>query len=197
MVVAAKARLLMHLHERDEAIGLLTGVSAFEDALSNPFFLSALVTVLVDLGRLEEARRYFTRWPQPGTGFLYWSIAGRVFEVADRDDRSAVKACDEALSIWPGPVEWSIMHRKAQCLARLGDRSTADAMLKEAKRIELLMEPEVHQKLLLAMADLSSRESLLEMVRFYQSINRQREAECWKDATDRLPPPPNKLQSLR
>ena len=197
MVVAAKARFLIHLHKRDEAVGLLTGFSANEEALGNPYFLSALVTVLIDLGRLDEARRYFARWPQPGTGFLYWSVASRIFEVADRDDRSAVNACDAALSIWPGPVEWSIMHRKAQCLARLGDRSTADAMRKEAKRIELLMEPEVHQKLLLALTDLSSRESLLQMVRFYQSINRQREAECWQEVIDRLPSPPNKVYSPR
>ena len=197
MVVAAKARLLMRLYKRDEALGLLTEVSANEDAISNPFFLSALVTVLMDLGRIEEARRYFVRWPQPGTGFLYWSIAGRVFEVADRDDKSAVKACDEALSVWPGPVEWRIMHRKAQCLARLGDRAAADAMLKEAKRIELLMEPEVHQKLLLALTDLSSPEPLREMVEFYHSINRPREAECWNEVIDRLPSSPEKVHSLR
>ena len=197
MVVAANARFLLHLHERDEAIKVLTGISATEEAISNPFYLSAMVTVLMELGRLDEARSYFGRWPQPGTGFVYWSVAGRVFEVADRNDSSAVKAFDDALSIWPGPVEWSIMHRKAQCLARLGDRSAADAMLKEAKRIELLMEPEVHQKLRLAMADLSSRESLLEMVEFYQLINRQREAECWQRVIDRLPSLPIRVYSGR
>lgn len=197
MVVAAKARLLLHLRERDEAIRLLMGISDDQDALSNPFYVAALVTGLLDLGRLDEARSYFEKWPQPHAGFLYWSVAGRVFEVVDRDNMAAVNACNEALAIWPGPVEWSIMHRKAQCLARLGDRTGADTMLKEAKRIELLMEPEVHKKLLLAMEDLSSRQSLLQMVEFYQAINRQREAECWKDVIDRLPPPQFKVYSGR
>ncbi len=197
MVVTAKARLLMHLREHEEALRLLLEISESNEALCDPQYLSALVTVLIDLGRTDEVRKYFETWPQSAGGFIYWHTAGLVFDVVDRDDTSAVKAYDSALSVWPGPAEWSIMHRKAQCLARLGDRTGADAVRDEARRIELLMETEVHQKLRLAMADLTNPEALQQMVRFYLSLRREREAKCWQDAIDRLPLQTGKVYSPR
>jgi hypothetical protein len=79
------------------------------------------------------------------------------------------------------------MHRRAQCLSRLGNRDAADSTRTESRRVELLMEPEIHQKLLRVLIDLSDREALQEMVSFYRSLNRNREANLWLEVIERLP----------
>jgi len=187
MVCAALASWLIDANERDDALLQLTRNGLSSEAFQNPHYVAAMVKVLIELGRLDEAKASFVRWPQPLEGFLYWQTAGRFFEVVDRNDKAAVEAYDKALSVWPGPADWSIMHRKAQCLNRLGNREAAETVRVEAKRIELLMETEVHRTLRLAVLDLRNPNSLRQMVEFYQAIHCTREAKCWQNAFDRLP----------
>lgn len=186
MVVAAYARWLLHARERDQAADLLKNFPAFDTALGDPYFVSVLVDLMIDLGRLDDARLYFDRWPLPRDGFLYWQTAGRVFEIVERNDKSAVDAYDRALAIWPGPAEWSVMHRRAQCLSRLGDRLNAELGRQESKRIELLMDTDVHKKLRLALVDLKSVDTMKQMVSFYTALHRSQEAKCWQSELDRL-----------
>ena len=187
MICAALASWLIDVLERDEALLLLTRDGLSAEAFQNPHYVAAMVKVLMELGRLDEARDHFERWPEPLEGFVYWRTAGRLFEVADRNDKAAVEAYDKALSVWPGPADWSMMHRKAQCLNRLGIRDAAETVRVEAKRIELLMETEVHRTLRLALLDLRNPSSLRQMVEFYQAIRCELETKCWQNALDRLP----------
>ena len=78
------------------------------------------------------------------------------------------------------------MHRRAQCLARLGDREEAEKGRQESKRIERLMETEIHNKLRLALVDLKDPGTLKMMVEFYRSLNRARESTCWQTELERL-----------
>jgi len=187
MMVAANARWLLHVNQREEALRTLEGMTDRAAAAREPFYVAAMVSVLMELGRTNEAREWFSKWPGKKAGFLYWSTAGRFFEVVERDTKSAVDHFTRALAVWPGPADWSLMHRRAQCLSRLGDREAAEAARAESRRIELLMESEVHQKLLRVLLDLSDPVALQEMVSFYQELNRQREVELWEQVIERLP----------
>ncbi len=186
MVRAALASWLTRERERDEALRVLTQKPVPEDVFENPHYVSAIVIVLMELGRLDEAQDCFKRWPPPLEGFLYWRAAGRISEIIDRDDAAAIEAYDKALSIWPGPVDWTIMHRKAQCLSRLGQRDAAEEVRVEEKRIEFLMEIDIQRSLRLAIVDLTNQDSLQQMVDFYQAIHCEQESNCWRDAIDRL-----------
>jgi tetratricopeptide (TPR) repeat protein len=186
MVVAALGQWYLRNRQRDDALSILQGIQDKQETTQSPFYLASMIAVLIDLGKLAEARSHLSLWPNQDRGHLYWATAGRVFDVADRNDAAAVDAYDHAISLWPGPVEWPMMHRKAQCLSRLGRKEEADSMRMESKRIELLMEAEVHQRLRQAMADLESPETVHQMVEFYEAIHRPREVNCWRDVLERL-----------
>lgn len=187
MIVAAYARWLLHVNQREEASRVLNGFADRRAAEGEPFFVAASVSVSIELGQLDEAREWFLKWPGDKKGFLYWSTAGRYFDLVERDWKSAADNYSRALTVWPGPADWSLMHRQAQCLSRLGEREAAEVARAESRRIELLMEPVVHQKLRKVLVDLSDRIALQEMVSFYRSLNRDREANLWLDVIARLP----------
>ena len=48
------------------------------------------------------------------------------------------------------------------------------------------MEPEVHQRLRTALADLNSQETALQMIEFYNQLERKGEAEEWQKVLDEL-----------
>lgn len=176
----------MHNHQRDEALQLLLRIRDRDDAFQSPFYVATLVAVMLEIGKLDEAKSELERWPQPTEGYAYWSTAAKVFEVIDRDAAAAVAAYDRALAVWPGPAEWSLMHRKAQCLARLGKKAEAESVRNDAKRVELQMEALTHQKLRAALANLDSPDTATQMLDFYQSLNREQEATCWQNVLNRL-----------
>ncbi len=186
VVVAANARALLDSRERDAAVELLLGVENLDSAIQNHFFLFTLIEAMLELGRLEEAKSFFGKWRTSRDGYFFWRTAGRIAEIAERNDKPAVEAYDKALNIWPGPAEWTLMHRRAQCLARLGDREEAEKGRQESKRIERLMETEIHNKLRLALVDLKDPGTLKMMVEFYRSLNRARESTCWQTELERL-----------
>jgi tetratricopeptide (TPR) repeat protein len=187
LIVAANARWLLHVNQRDEALRVLVELTARDVTEKEPFYVAAMISVLIELGRIEEAKQWFSKWPGEKAGYLYWTTAGRFFEVAERDAKTAVEHYSKALNVWPGPADWSLMHRRAQCLSRLGDRQAAETARAESRRVELLMESDVHQKLLRVLLDLSDRAALQEMVTFYQSLHREQEAKLWTEVIERLP----------
>jgi len=186
LIVAALAQWYLRNHQRDEALQILMRIRNRNEALQSPFYVATSVAVLLEMGKLDEAKSNLEQWPKPTEGFVYWSTAGKVFDLVDRDDAAAVSAYDRALAIWPGPAEWSLMHRKAQCLARLGKKAEAEAVRNEARRVELQMEATAHQELRAALANLDSPETSTQMIDFYESLNREQEASCWRDIRNRL-----------
>lgn len=186
MVVAAMGQWYLRNRQREDALQVLKGISPESGAMKLPFYVSTLVSVLLDLGSLEEARTVFQEWPHPGYGYDYWIAAGRIRDLADRNNEAAIKAYDRALAIWPGQVDWPTMHRKSQCLARQGNKAAADTMREQSRSIELMMEPDVHQRLRAAMADLENPSTAAQMSEFYAKIRRDREAAEWRKVFDRL-----------
>lgn len=194
-VVAALAQWYLRHRQRAEALELLMTIASDPQAAQDQFYLMTLCAAYLDLGRLAEARQAFERWPEPHSGFLYWSTAGRIFDLVDRDDPSAIDAYNKALAIWPGPAEWTLRHRKAQCQARHGDRAASVREREEAKVVEQLMEQPVHQKLRNALADLSRPETARQMAEFYDVLGRSREAKCWRELEVRLSARPASIYS--
>ncbi len=186
MVVAALAQWHLRNRKRDEAMAILRSVAEKDDAKNDSFFLSIFISALIETGELETAKQQFLLWPKGKNGYDYWVTFGRISDLVDRDNKAAGQAYDEALKIWPGPVDWPTMHRKSQCSARMGERDRATEERARSKKIESLMEPEVHQRLRKALADLTSQDTALQMLEFYKQLDRRGEAEEWQKVLDEL-----------
>ncbi len=182
---AAEASFMIHLRDREPAIALLRDQWQRPGGASNDFLMSTLIDVLLETGRLDEAQVIFERWPA-GSSFRWLRTAGRMQQIVYQQDAEAVELFDRALPVWPGPIDWSMLHFKAQSLAKLGRREESEAVRLRAREIELLMELPVHQELRQALADLQRPENLRKMANFYRKIGREREASEWDRHRERL-----------
>lgn len=189
----ARAAFLVHLRDRETALQVLEAVSANPDAVTNIFFLATWIDLLLELGRLDDAKAWFERWGAAKDHFLYHRTAGRVLQIVDRNDQAAISELNQALEIWPGPVDWSLLHFRAQSEARLGQREAAEKSRARAKEIELLMELEAQQPLRRALLDLSRADNVGVLAEFYRQLNRPREVEAWKQLQADLPSPGQKV----
>jgi len=185
LTAAAEAHFMIHLRDRDPAIELLLKQWQRPGAITQDFLMSTLVDVLLETGRLDEAQVIFERWT-PGQSFQWLRTAGRMQQIVYQQDAEAVQLFEKALPIWPGPIDWSLLHFKAQSLAKLGQRTDSETARVRAKEIELLMELEVHRELRQALLDLRRPENLQKMEDFYRKIGRDREANEWKKHLERL-----------
>jgi tetratricopeptide (TPR) repeat protein len=104
-----------------------------------------------------------------------------------RRDEQALECFERALSVWPGPAEWSLLHFRAQSLARLGKRDEAEQSRILARKIESKMELSVHQNLRTLLLDLDEPGVLRTMANFYRSLGRDWEAEEWSRLATELP----------
>lgn len=184
--LTAKAAFLMHLRDREAAGKLLDEAELREDAASDPFFLATRISHFLDLGKLREAQELFDRWNAPKEGYLYLKTLGRIQQLVLRQDKEAVESFEQAMKIWPGPMDWSNLHFKAQSMARLGDRTGAAQTRARAKEIELLMELDVHRRLRMAMQNLKRPESFIAFEEFYLKLGREREAAAWQSRRQAL-----------
>ena len=116
-----------------------------------------------------------------------------MLQIVDRNDQAAISELNQALEIWPGPVDWSLLHFRAQSEARLGQREAAEKSRARAKEIELLMELEAQQPLRRALLDLSRADNVGVLAEFYRQLNRPREVEAWKQLQADLPSPGQKV----
>ncbi len=189
-ILAVNAAHLIQLRDRESALPLLERTQATDAARSSDFFLSTWLNLLLELGRLPEAQTWFEAWNGTRSGHLYERTAGRMEQTVYRRDELALQHFDRALSVWPGPMDWSLMHFKAQSLARLGRRQEADQTRARAKQIELLMELPVHQKLRQLLLNLNDPATLREMENFYRALDRSWEADEWSRLAADLPSAP-------
>jgi hypothetical protein len=185
LTAAAEAHFMIHLRDRDPAIDLLLRHWQRPGANTNDFLTSTLVDVLLETGRLDEAQVIFERWT-PSEGFQWLRTAGRVQQIVYQQDSEALELFERARPIWPGPIDWSLLHYEAQSLARLGRRSESESARARAKEIELLMELDVHRELRQALLDLRRPQNLQKIQDFYQKIGRDREANEWNRHRTRL-----------
>jgi tetratricopeptide (TPR) repeat protein len=190
IILAVNAAHLIQLRDRESALPLLERTQATDAARSSDFFLSTWLNLLLELGRLPEAQTWFEAWNGTRSGHLYERTAGRMEQTVYRRDELALQHFDRALNVWPGPMDWSLMHFKAQSLARLGRRQEADQTRARAKQIELLMELPVHQKLRQLLLNLNDPATLREMENFYRALDRSWEADEWSRLAADLPSAP-------
>ncbi|MBM79699.1 MAG: hypothetical protein CMJ78_03780 [Planctomycetaceae bacterium] len=183
---AAVARWYLNEGVPRRALTVLQETVDSANGLESPFFVVTLIAVHMELGNFDEAGQYFDQWPKPREGFEYWKWAGHIADEVRRDRESAAAAFDKALAIWPGPVDWSLRFRRAQCLARTGKSEEAASERARAAEIEKLMEKDVHLKIRNALSQLDNPQELGTLVEFYRALQRPREVKAWTEYIESL-----------
>lgn len=153
----------------------------------DPFYLATVVGTLLERGEFADAEALFSQWPaDQATGYEYWLTRAAILQNIQENFEEAIDAYDKALSSWPGQVDWRTRSQRATCLATLGRTEEAERERVRVKTIEGLMQNDVQGRLRKVLEDLSNPEPLREMVEFYRSIEREREAKCWEEVIDDL-----------
>lgn len=171
------------LQTLDEALGQVP------HAPRHPFFASTLTATLLNLGEFERATEQFAAWPGQRDGYVYWKLRAMLLDEVQGDYAAAIEAYDRALRFWPGPVDWRSRHRQANCLSRLGRHDQAARQRQAADRIIGLLEPEIHEPLRRALAELDRPENLRQVLAFYESLGCSREVQAWSEQLRRLEQP--------
>ena len=149
------------------------------EGASDPIVIAERIATSIELGKFDDARQAFDRWPEPHDGYLYWKSQGLIADQVLRHDRQAVAAFEQAVATTPGKSDWLIQHRLAQCLTRLGDRERASVVRQHSKEVESLMEPSVHQQLRRTLSVPNDPKTGEEMADFYRRLGRSRESAAW------------------
>jgi tetratricopeptide (TPR) repeat protein len=184
--IAALARLLRGEGQKDIAVELVQQASPAAD--SDPFFLATRIELAMDLGRFEEARELFARWPEPHDGYEYWLWRGTIADEIDRADAEAITCYQQALQAPFGDTDWQLMNRLAHCQLRAGRTDDARQSRERAGRLEKLLEREFHQKLRIAFGDLRNPAAVGQIIQFYRDLGREREVAEWTAWRDQVSP---------
>ncbi len=167
-------------------------------------FPFSLYSDVLDLGEHERAEAYFQQWPETDQGHLYWKWRAIIQDEFGNAHEDACKAYERALEIWPGPINWGLRHRKAVCLAKIGNEQLAalrhrkavclakigneQLAAEERKRVievKQLMDVDTHERLRKALGSIQELEKS-GIVGFYRQLGRNREADCWMEQIQRL-----------
>ncbi|TXT34320.1 MAG: hypothetical protein FD138_1689 [Planctomycetota bacterium] len=151
--------------------------------LQDPFFVATLIQVLFDLGEFDNAMKYFRAWPGERSGYEYVRLSAILADEVERDYERAIRHYQQVISVWPGQADWRIQYRLARCLIKNGDDSSAESTRQKAKKIELLMEEDVHAPLRRLLATPDQLEICGQMTQFYEQLGLEFEANQWRDLT--------------
>jgi tetratricopeptide (TPR) repeat protein len=149
-------------------------------AKSNRFFLSVSIATHLDLGQFEQAEDCFRRWPEQVRDHSYWKWRAIILDDVQGQFDEALAAYDRALSLWPGSADWGLIHRKANCLARLRRAEEAAQVKERAAEIKTLLRDDSQARVRAAIDDLGNPEQLALVAEFYRRLGRDREADCWQ-----------------
>lgn len=184
---AAVAQWCQEERDPEFAIHLLEAAAKeLPAAESDPFFLSVSIATHLDLGQFKEAEAAFRRWPDHDRGHAYWKWRAIVLDDVQNQPAQALEAYDQALQLWPGPVDWQLCHRKAGCLARAGRSDEAEATRQRVTELKSLLKSEAQDRLRAAVGLLNDPVPLAEVAEFYRKLGREREADCWEKHIQRL-----------
>lgn len=159
-----------------------------DNEASEPLFLGTLVKAYVHAGKLEQAKQVFEQWPEEvRTGYHFQVAQALVTHLCLEDYAKAVELYRELTdSEWPGPVEWRLRNRMANCLARLGKHEEAAKQRELAEERGRLLTLDSLREQRLMLEDLSDPEKLLKIHDFYVGLGCKREAAAWRRVIDRL-----------
>ena len=164
-----------------EAKKLLRDAARKPGAEQSPFFIAVGVSVLFDLGEFDEAVELFERWPSEPNGYDYWTWKARLADEVHQRYEDAIHAYDQLTNQWPGQTDWPAMFRRAQCLDRIQQHTSAKTARERATVIRKLMEDTTHRRLRKRLANISNSETRQAMSEFYAALGRPREAQLWLD----------------
>ena len=154
--------------------------------LQDPFFVSTLTQVLFDLGEFDNAMKTFRAWPGERSGYEYIRLEALLADEVERDYDRAIRSYRQITSVWPGQADWRIQYRLARCFIKHGDEQAAESTRLNAKKIELLMEEEVHTPLRRLLATPDQLEICQRMTQFYEQLGLEFEANQWREQLDRV-----------
>jgi tetratricopeptide (TPR) repeat protein len=179
------ARWLYRNRLIDEAIdALATNAKETSFPTNDPFYLWTWIELLSLRGELDEAKAAFAKWPDDHReGFEYWSSRATIMDEVEQNYEDAIPAYYQALSYWPGPIDWSLRSKLAACLARAGQTAKTEQERIRVKELETLLTDETfrRQREILSRMD-ESLTGMEEIVEFYKSIQRPKEAESWEES---------------
>lgn len=178
---AAVARWFQDEGDIEQALHVLEQGLQIATAADDAFFVATMVSVLIEIGRLEEADEMFARWPAPCDGHDYWKSAGLLQAEWHRDYRAAADAYAKAIAAWPGPTDWKCQFRQAGCLALAGDEPQAAQARRRAGRVQDLFKPETQQRLRSALETPDDPIHLKTIVEFYKALGRDAEVRFWRE----------------
>lgn len=182
VVHAAVAQWFQQDGDLEQAHKLLTESRSISGALTDRFYLSVSIRVLVEVGELSEAVQQFDHWPEPRDGHEFFYCQGLLQEVSEQKFESAADSYAKAISIWPGHANWKCHFRRAACLALINDHETADAVRKQANQVQALFKPDWQERMRKAILAPQEPHNLDTIRQFYRLLNRGGEVQQWSQA---------------
>ena len=168
------------------ALELLQQALDVTDApLAEPFFVATLAQVLFDLGEFDRAIKIYQTWPGEPSGYEYFRLGAIFSDEVERDYDKAICGYRDVITVWPGQADWRIQNRLARCLAKSGNEPAAEAMRRQAKSVELLMEAKVHSPLRQSLATPDQLEICQQMTQFYEQLGLAFETRHWREQAQR------------
>lgn len=152
--------------------------------LQDPFFVATLTQVLFDLGEFDNAMKIYAAWPGDRSGYEYVRLGAILVDEVERDYERAIRSYRQVISVWPGQADWRIQYKLARCLIKNGDEESAEITRQRAKKIELLMEEDVHTPLRRLLATPDQLEICERMTQFYEQLGLEFEAKQWREQLD-------------
>lgn len=178
--VAAAARLLLRNNQFRQAAEQLDGFDE-KAGFADPFFAATAARAAQaagDAARLEEVMR---RWPGPREGYEYCRWEGIRLEENAGDPAAAATLYRKALEEWPGPTDWQLMYRLANCLRRAGKTEEADRLKERSARVERLYLEDYQRSLRLSLNDGADPAAAERVAAFYEALGRSWEAGLWRE----------------
>jgi hypothetical protein len=165
---------------------LQQALEATDAPLQDQFFVATLTQVLFDLGEFENTKKYYAAWPGERTGYEYFRLGAILADEVEQDYDRAIRGYRQVISVWPGQADWRIQYKLARCLIKSGDDDAAEVTRQKAKKVELLMEEDVHAPLRQLLASPDKLEICKRMTQFYEQLELEFEAKQWSEQLDRI-----------
>lgn len=178
-------------HKIEQAAEFLARAKKLADAAQTPLMSAAAISVALEQGQFSAAAELLDQWPEPRAGYDFFKYQGTILDEVRRDIPAAVTAYRAAIQAETGDAEWTTQNRLVHCLHKLGDHAAAEALQKQAKIVEELMEAPVHQRIRNGLINLRDPRGLQPVLELYQALGRQRAVTAWQavmGATGTKPP---------
>jgi tetratricopeptide (TPR) repeat protein len=175
---AALASTALDAGSPKEAVDVLTS-DEVDRSQADAFYTYQLIRGYVMLGELEKARAEFDGWAMEKDGHYYSRAAALITEEVDGEFEKAIPFYKEALTSWPGPVDFIFQGRYVACLRKAKQAEEADAEEARFKAQSGWSKPELQKEMLGMLEKLPEPEAIKKFAAFYKMMNRDKDSERW------------------